>query len=293
MSSSIVPDGDEQVPASSEAEELEERPAEESGVSEDGASASSDTGEIVGEDAKAELPGVDETDTGLVEETVQVPDTEESESEDAIAEEVESGTPDVSEALAGLGQELSESMGRMLKAFDDKLAYDGVKDDQISRLHEELQEYKRDLLGRVTRPYVIGLVRLHDDFGKVLQALRSREQEQMPLVEVCEILKGFQEDLGILLADNDVTIFVEPDGTFNPARQTCSRTEPSPSAELVKQVAGKLRPGFEQDGKVVQKERVVVYSAPSKEEAPEAEPVDEASREARRIWLWIRRIFTG
>src|SRR5436190_1549674 len=56
-----------------------------------------------------------------------------------------------SEAAAGLARLedlFTMGLAEILKAFQDKLAFDQFKEDQITRLHDELQGYKSDLLAK-------------------------------------------------------------------------------------------------------------------------------------------------
>jgi molecular chaperone GrpE (heat shock protein) len=154
----------------------------------------------------------------------------------------------------------AETVGQILHAFEQKLVYDRGKEEQISRLHEELQTYKANLLAKTNRPFIIGLIRMHDDLAKVGQDIRQRETESLTPEKVAELLEGFQEDIEILLEQHGVAAYREQAERFDPRRQMALRTVPTGAPDQVGIIASPLRPGFEQDGTIVQKERVAVYA---------------------------------
>ncbi|GEM_PF-1885461 len=156
---------------------------------------------------------------------------------------------------------VDECFGKLLEAFEEKLKYDRFKEDQISRLHEELQSYKNDILSRITRPYVNSLIRLHDDIGKTLEALRKKDHSTLTPEKFFEVIEGFQEDVEIHLSHNGVEAFRDSGEDFDPKRQTLVSTELTDDPSKVEKIARRTRPGFEQNGLIVQKERVVVFAA--------------------------------
>ncbi len=175
--------------------------------------------------------------------------------------------------LAALRQHVDEGSRALRKAFEDKLAFDRHKEQQIDSLHAELQEHKRDLLARATRPLLSGLVRLHDSLGRMAEDLRREPPEELTPERFYGILEGFQDDIEIVLEDNGVSLFLEPCERFEPRRQTSRRTVETDDEERVGTIANRLRPGFEQEETLLQKERVDVYvrARPAPEESPEPE----------------------
>jgi hypothetical protein len=62
---------------------------------------------------------------------------------------------------------------RLTEVFERKLAFDGFKEKQIDRLHEELQSYKGDLLRKATRPLLSALIKLHGDVIRLGNGVRG------------------------------------------------------------------------------------------------------------------------
>lgn len=174
------------------------------------------------------------------------------------------------ESLAsGLTSLIEAFETRLVEAFESRLAYDHHKDQQIDRLHDELQEHKKDLLARTSRPWIHGLIRLHDDLGRTTDALGEKPPEELTTERFFKTLAGFGEDLVLLLERNGVHPFEAPGEDFDPRRQTTVHRVETDDPERVGRIAARVRPGFEQGTAVVQKERVAVYvAAPPAADAP-------------------------
>lgn len=177
---------------------------------------------------------------------------------------------DVAAALEQLERSLEDGLAELQRSFEDKLAYDQAKDQQITRLHDELREHKRDLLAGAKRPLLQGLIRLHDDLGKVVASLRRQPEEEFTPERLFRVLDGFREDLELLLGQNGIETFQVPGESFDPQRQTALKTEPTTEDEKAGTIAARLRPGFSEGEALLQKERVAVYVL-SRAEAAEAE----------------------
>ena len=148
----------------------------------------------------------------------------------------------------------------ILEAFEQKLKYDGFKEEQIERLHRELQGYKRDLLARASAPVINGVIRLHDNLGKTVESLRELDEGEWTADRLFEVLDGLADDLEILLEENGVLLFIQPEEKFDPRRQTCRRNVGTGNVDLVGTIAARLQPGFERNGQVIRNEKVAVYT---------------------------------
>jgi len=155
-------------------------------------------------------------------------------------------------------QKLETGISQILKAFEQKLAFDDAKQRQIDSLHTEVQEYKTDLIARTNRPLVNGLIRLHDDIGKLIERHKSKPTEQADIF--FKEIENIQDDVEILLDQNGVTTFTELDDLFQPRRQHVLNNTPTTDDEQVGKIATRLRPGFEQGNELIKKERVNVYT---------------------------------
>lgn len=187
----------------------------------------------------------------------------ESESEDSLPQEAES---------ASLLEEMGRGFQRVLKAFEHKLAYDQTKDRMVDRLHGELQGYKSDLLAGATLPLTNGFIRLHDELGRVAEALLGEGAGSLDTERVVKLFEDFQGDIEIILEDNGVSRYEEPDEKFEPRRQQVLKTVPTPVADEVGRVVERVRPGFERGDRIIRKEKVTVtkLSVPQEETPTDA-----------------------
>jgi molecular chaperone GrpE len=149
----------------------------------------------------------------------------------------------------------------ILAEFRDKLALDRFKEEQITRLHEELQDYRNDLISRTARQILQGLIRFHDSLGKVSVSLRQRPVEELTPERFFHQLEGFQDDVELLLGQHEVEKFEVPGSDFDPRRQTAVRSVPTDDSTQVGRIAERVRSGFRLGETLLQKERVAVYAA--------------------------------
>lgn len=169
----------------------------------------------------------------------------------------------LSSTVERLETAVAAGIAEILGEFRDKLALDRFKEDQVTKLHEELQAYKNDLISRASRQILQGVIRLHDDLGKVAASLRQKPAEELTPEKFFQQLEGFQDDVELLLGQHGVERFEVDGEEFDPRRQTALRTVPTDDPARVGRVAERLRPGFLQGETLVQKERVAVYAAAS------------------------------
>lgn len=169
----------------------------------------------------------------------------------------------LSSAIEHLETAVAAGIAEVLGEFRDKLALDRFKEDQITKLHEELQAYKNDLIFRASRQILQGVIRLHDDLGKVAISLRQKPAEELTPERFFQQLEGFQDDVELLLGQHGVERFEVDGEEFDPRRQTALRTISTEDPTQVGRVAERLRPGFLQGETLLQKERVAVYTAAS------------------------------
>ena len=154
---------------------------------------------------------------------------------------------------------VASEIERLLRAFNDKLAYDETKQLQIERLHKELKDHQSDLLARTALPIARGVIRVHDHIGKLHTTLESRDQIEFTLNSCLTLLQSLQEDLELVLEDNGVDKYREHDTSFNPKRQKIARKTETTHNQLHGTVETSIAPGFEFNGRIVEKERVSIY----------------------------------
>ena len=185
----------------------------------------------------------------IQEEKTELEDSESLPEEDAI---VVNDKTDHMKELVNAGVE------KVILTFEQRLMYDKVKEQQINRLHAELQEYKHDLLAKTNRPLINGLIFMYDDMDKLVKKFED-SKEKLSTEQCIKILKEVGEDIEILLETNGTVTFVEDIDKFNPERQQVVKKVPASDREKVGRISEHIRPGFEYGNDLIRKERVAVY----------------------------------
>lgn len=155
---------------------------------------------------------------------------------------------------------LMEGLLALERRFEETFARDTVREQLFTKLHDEVQEHKRGLLLALQRPYIMGLVQLHDALGRTVEHVLGKSGQTFSAEEAAQLLQDFRDDVELLMQHNAIEAFQEPGTAFAPARQTSLKTIPTDDPALAGQVASRLRPGFAQQDVIVQKERVTVYT---------------------------------
>lgn len=175
--------------------------------------------------------------------------------------------------LAPLEASFAALRDDLVQVFERKLEMDRFREEQVDRLHHELQAYRNDVLSRVTRPLFDSLIRLHDDLGRSRQDLAEKLATGAPAEKALEILAGFQEDVEIALERHGVTAFRVESERFDGRRQTAVELLDAPDASLAGRLIRRLRPGFSDGDTMLKKERVAAYrsASPPAGESPAGE----------------------
>lgn len=215
-----------------------------------------------GQEPPAPLPG-EERDRSLVSFALPASSDDDESADPAGPASARSGSePDLLAALDRIEAEVATGVADLLRELRERLALDRFKEEQIARLHEELQGYKADLVRETARQVLRGVIRLHDDLGKTAAALRQKPVEELTPERMLRQLADLLEDIEILLGQHGVEPYEADGDAFDPHRQTALRTIVTDDPESVGRVAARLRPGFAEGDTLLQKQRVAVYVAP-------------------------------
>lgn len=157
---------------------------------------------------------------------------------------------------------LADALGRRLDGlqaqFDREVRAEATRERVVDRLHAELQEYKQDLLLSVLRPVFVDLIQLHDDLGKMAEALPA--DEPVDPSRVRGLLEGVQQGLEDVLYRQGVEPFHGEEPSFDPRRQRAVATVPTDDPALNKAIAARLRKGFRSGERVIRPEVVSVFA---------------------------------
>jgi molecular chaperone GrpE len=165
---------------------------------------------------------------------------------------------------------LEKGVAEIRSEIRQRAESDRFRERQIEQLHAEVQSYRAGLIQQAAQQLMLGLVRLHDDVGKTVEALQKRPPTDLSPELFFVKLNEFQDDIELLLAQHGAERFEIPGDAFDPQRQTALRTVADPDAEKKGTLAFRIRPGFSRESKILQKERVAVFvTAPLTKDSPE------------------------
>lgn len=157
-------------------------------------------------------------------------------------------------------QDLFHAVNQLQESFDNKLAYDATKQQQIDKLHHELVEHRQDMVAKTKRPLVLSILRVYDDLGRLIDKYSNEGQlAGLTPERALKLICGIQEDIEILLDQNGILSFTSPSDTFEPKRQSVVEKVPTSDISQVGVIAKRVRLGFEQGNELLKKERVNVY----------------------------------
>jgi molecular chaperone GrpE (heat shock protein) len=169
------------------------------------------------------------------------------------------GGADIATALARVEAAVAAGFVDLLRELQERSTLDRFKEEQVARLHEELQAYRSDLVSQAARQLLLGIIRLHDDLGKMISLLRQRPAAELTPELFFRQFAEVQDDVEILLGQHGVNCFETAGDAFDPHRQTALRTVLTADLGQVGRVAERIRPGFAKGEMLLTKERVAVY----------------------------------
>jgi molecular chaperone GrpE (heat shock protein) len=141
------------------------------------------------------------------------------------------------------GAEIMAALTALRESFDAKIRYDEAKERQIAALHEEVQELRRGMYQHIMRPVLTDLVGIYDEIAG------EDNSGKNPLLDLIEET----------LMRYGVTAFTCEGDRVDRSRQQVINVETTGDPELDRQVARRLRPGFELGGRVLRPEWIAAY----------------------------------
>jgi molecular chaperone GrpE len=136
-------------------------------------------------------------------------------------------------------------------AFDSKIRYDEAKERQIAALHQELETHRQGLYQQILRPALTDLIAIRDEIANDV----ASGEDSYPMGgagSLLEMVEGTLERYG-------VTKYTCEGEEVDRARQRVIDVELTDDAKLNRILARRLRPGFEQAGKILRPEWVIAY----------------------------------
>lgn len=170
---------------------------------------------------------------------------------------------------------IQDQLDELKDEFAGKLKYDAHKDKIIDKLHQELQEFKQDIVKKHILSIVLDVVKVADDIRKWLAYFRSLDVSQRDPVKLFRYLEAIPSDLEDIFYWQGVKPYINREGPFNPSKQRAIKKVPTDDLSKDKTVAKSIRPGYEWENKVIRQEMVSVYVYEDEKESGDTRNIDE------------------
>lgn len=171
--------------------------------------------------------------------------------------------------------DIQTQLAQLKAEFSGKIKYDGHKDEIIDKLHQELQEYKQDIVKKHILSIVLDVVKVADDIRKWIAYFRSLDVSQRDPVKLFRYLEAIPSDLEDIFYWQGVKPYASREGVFDPAKQRTIKKITTDDPSKDKTIAKSLRPGYEWEGKVIRQEMVAVYVYEDPQESVNTGNIDE------------------
>jgi len=155
--------------------------------------------------------------------------------------------------------ENQQRLDRLQEDFKTKLSDDTLKQKTIDRLHEELQDYKNDILKTQFESSVLDAIKIIDDLRKLTRHYRDMDSASTNPEKLLDFLEGIPEEIEEILYWQGIRPFSCSGDTFDPTRQRILKKVGTSEPDKDKLIAEHIRPGYEWNGKVLRPEMIAVF----------------------------------
>ncbi|MGI6404113.1 MAG: nucleotide exchange factor GrpE [Oscillospiraceae bacterium] len=156
-------------------------------------------------------------------------------------------------------ENLATAVRELSHLFVRKIETDRHKEKLFDQMHQELQQYKNDLLDCLTRSMEGDIIKLIDDVEKTMEHYRSRPFTDENYQRLLSLFEGVGTDLTDLLYRHGLEPYTQEGNEVVVGRQKILATLPTQDKSQDKKVAVRHTKGWEKNGKVIRPERISVY----------------------------------
>jgi len=154
---------------------------------------------------------------------------------------------------------ISAALIALQEAFDAKIRYDRVQEQQIAALHQEVEAHRRGLYQQILKPVLVDIVGLYDDIAKMNSASAEAGAEIEQSGAFARERSFLLDSVAAILQRYGVITYTCDSDAIDRSRQRVIDVMPTDNADLDRRVARRVRPGFEVDGRILRPEWVIAY----------------------------------
>lgn len=155
-------------------------------------------------------------------------------------------------------KEMMTLQEELKREFQAKLKYDQYKEKIIDDLHKEVQDYKEDIVKKIIQPLVRDLIMVNANIYKLVENYRAQDQE-LDADKILKTLESVTMDIDDALYRQGIEPLESPNEHVEPLKQKILKTIKVADQSKERQIAKRIRKGYEWDDKIIQKEEVYVY----------------------------------
>ena len=156
-------------------------------------------------------------------------------------------------------ENIEAAISELQDSFNTKIKYDEHKEKIIDALHNELQEYKNDIVKKLLQSMIMDVIKVIDDVRKMAAHFRSRSATEIDPGKILKYLETIPVDLEDVVGMHGVKPFNCKGASFDASKQRVTKKVKTDDPDKDKTIAKCLRPGYEWDGQVIRPEMVATY----------------------------------
>lgn len=153
---------------------------------------------------------------------------------------------------------IEEQIKQLSDEFRSKLKYDDHKEKIIDHLHQELQQYKNNIMKKQSIAIIMDLIKVIDGIKKFSEYHKNKDLSSLAPQKLLDFIEGISSDIEDILSLQDVNSFICDNNIFDPSKQKIIQKIITKDEAQDKIVARTLYPGYECDGKVIRAEMVQI-----------------------------------
>ncbi|MBL0716689.1 MAG: nucleotide exchange factor GrpE [Desulfosarcina sp.] len=155
-------------------------------------------------------------------------------------------------------ESIEEQIKQLSDEFSSKLKYDAHKEKIIDHLHQELQQYKNNIIKKQSLNIIMDLIKVIDGIRKFSAYYKSKDLSSVAPKKLLDFIEGISSDIEDIFSLQDVNPFICDNDSFDPSRQKIIQKIITKDKAQDKIVARTLYPGYECEGKVIRQEMVQI-----------------------------------
>lgn len=154
---------------------------------------------------------------------------------------------------------IMERLQRLSEKLEQKTQADNQRQEVFDGMHAELQEYKNDLLDRLTLAIELDIIKIIDDVERSVATFAGKDATTENFSRMYAMFAGVATDLEDLLYRHGVEPYRADGDEIDVMKQKVLSTTPTADKSQDKKIARRLARGWEKQGKTIRPERISAY----------------------------------